>query len=186
MFLSEWREFPSAPCLAGGEKTLWQLACRRYLNRARPWHASEIVSLLVGLRTYQHAGKLWNVASCWLYSANILAMHGHIKVKFILRRFFILLSHSRQTLRYSLTQVTTPFLPNHFTIMTYPSFNTDAVFLIYGGWHWINCSQYNGSMCTAVKYTKRWLNSSKNIQSLGPIDHKEAVKLMISLHKHLV
>ena len=25
--------------------------------------------------------KLWNVASCWLYSANILAMHGHINVK---------------------------------------------------------------------------------------------------------
>ena len=26
--------------------------------------------------------KLWNVASCWLYSANILAMHGPINVKF--------------------------------------------------------------------------------------------------------
>jgi len=26
-------------------------------NRARPWHASELVSFLVGLRTYQHAGR---------------------------------------------------------------------------------------------------------------------------------
>ena len=25
--------------------------------------------------------KLWNVTSCWLYSANILAMHGHMNVK---------------------------------------------------------------------------------------------------------
>jgi len=29
------------------------------LNRARPWHASELVSCLVGLRTYQHPGKIW-------------------------------------------------------------------------------------------------------------------------------
>ena len=27
--------------------------------------------------------KLWNVASCWLYSANILAMHGTMNVKII-------------------------------------------------------------------------------------------------------
>jgi len=26
--------------------------------------------------------KLWNVASCWLYSVNILAMHGPMNVKF--------------------------------------------------------------------------------------------------------
>ena len=25
--------------------------------------------------------KLWNVVSCWLYSAHILAMHGHMNVK---------------------------------------------------------------------------------------------------------
>jgi len=55
MFLSEWREFPSAPCLAR-KKTWWQLASRCCWNRARPWHASEIVSFLVGLRTYQHLG----------------------------------------------------------------------------------------------------------------------------------
>jgi len=27
--------------------------------------------------------KLWNVASYWLYAANILAMHGRMNVKFI-------------------------------------------------------------------------------------------------------
>jgi len=53
MFLSEWREFPSAPCLAG-KRTWWQLAFRCCWNRARTWHASELVSFLVGLRTYQH------------------------------------------------------------------------------------------------------------------------------------
>ena len=35
MFLSEWREFPSAPCLAGKKKTWWQLASRCCWNRAR-------------------------------------------------------------------------------------------------------------------------------------------------------
>ena len=34
MFLSEWREFPSAPCLAGKE-TWWQLASRFCWNCAR-------------------------------------------------------------------------------------------------------------------------------------------------------
>ena len=56
MLLSEWREFPSAPCIAGGKKTWWKLASRCYWIRARPWHASELVSFPVGLRTYQHPG----------------------------------------------------------------------------------------------------------------------------------
>ena len=55
----EWKQanvcqngvFPSAPCLAG-KKTWWQLASRCCWNSARPWHASELVSFLVGLRTY--------------------------------------------------------------------------------------------------------------------------------------
>ena len=53
MFLSEWREFPSTPCLEGKE-TWRQLASPFCWNRARPWHASELVTFLVGLRTYQH------------------------------------------------------------------------------------------------------------------------------------
>jgi len=56
MFVSEWREFPSAPCFVWGgkKKTWWQLASRCCWNRVRPWHASELVYFLVGLRTYQH------------------------------------------------------------------------------------------------------------------------------------
>ena len=42
-----------------GKETWWQLASRCCWNRARPWHASELVSFLVGLRTYQHLG-IWN------------------------------------------------------------------------------------------------------------------------------
>ena len=48
-----WISF-SASCLA--EKNWWQLASRYCWNRARPWHASELVSFLVGQRTYQHQG----------------------------------------------------------------------------------------------------------------------------------
>ena len=54
MFLSEWLEFPSAPCLAVKE-TRWHLVSPCCWNRARPWQASEFVSFLVGLRTYQHS-----------------------------------------------------------------------------------------------------------------------------------
>ena len=52
MFLSEWREFPSR--LAFQEKKTWQLASRCCWNRARPWYASDLVTFVVGLRTYQH------------------------------------------------------------------------------------------------------------------------------------
>jgi len=47
MFLSEWREFPSAPCLAG-KTTWWQLASRWCSNRARPWHASGLLPSWLG------------------------------------------------------------------------------------------------------------------------------------------
>jgi len=82
MFLSEWREFPSAPCMCwvyyrgAGKSLAWpgrkqvtvsvrmarisfgalpcrrkkQLASRCCWNRSRPWHASELVSFLVGLK----------------------------------------------------------------------------------------------------------------------------------------
>ena len=63
MFLSEWREFPSASCLAE-KKTWWQLASRCCWNRARPWHASELVSFLVGLRTYQYPGTITFFVGC--------------------------------------------------------------------------------------------------------------------------
>ena len=55
MFLSEWREFPSAPCLAG-KNFMTARVSMLLKSRARPSHASELVSFLVGLRTYQHPG----------------------------------------------------------------------------------------------------------------------------------
>ena len=49
-----WSSFGALPCR--GKKTCWQLASRCCWNCARPWHASELVSFLVGLRTYRHPG----------------------------------------------------------------------------------------------------------------------------------
>ena len=57
MFLSEWREFPSAPCLAGGVLMTARVSML-LKSRASLTHASELVSFLVGLRTYQHPGNL--------------------------------------------------------------------------------------------------------------------------------
>ena len=95
MFLSEWREFPSAPCLAE-KKNCWHFASRWCWNRALPWHASELVSFLVGLRTYQHPGgyparkshlfcatlcHLWRV---WLYIFTHYLINGTILRKKLL------------------------------------------------------------------------------------------------------
>ena len=71
MFLSEWREFPSAPCLAG-KTTWWQPASRCCWNRARLWHASELVSFLVGLRIYQHSGKMESLLSVCIPLSHVL------------------------------------------------------------------------------------------------------------------
>ena len=54
-FRMAWISFGALPCR---KRTKWQLASRYCWNRARPWHASELVSFLVGLRTYQHPGTL--------------------------------------------------------------------------------------------------------------------------------
>ena len=51
-----WISFGVLPCR--GKKTWWQLASRCCWNRARPWHASELVPFLVGLRTYQLPGTV--------------------------------------------------------------------------------------------------------------------------------
>ena len=47
-----WIFFGALPCRK--KKTWWQLAPRCCWNRARPWYASELVSFLVRLNTYQH------------------------------------------------------------------------------------------------------------------------------------
>ena len=55
--LSEWREFPSALSLAGKKKL--DISRLDVVEIARvAWHAFELVSFLVGLRTYQHPGIL--------------------------------------------------------------------------------------------------------------------------------
>ena len=66
-----WISFGALPCSGcvcvcvcvcgggGGGGIWWQLASRCCWNRARPWYASELVSFLVGLRTYQHSGIVW-------------------------------------------------------------------------------------------------------------------------------
>jgi len=63
-----WISFGALPCRAGGGGPWWQLAARCCLNRARPWHASELVSLLVGLRTYQNP-RYVHCLSCYVLSA---------------------------------------------------------------------------------------------------------------------
>jgi len=55
MFLSEWREFPSAPCIAGRKKLDSSRLDVVEIARVAS-HASELVSFLVVLRTYQHPG----------------------------------------------------------------------------------------------------------------------------------
>ena len=77
MFLSDWREFPSAPCLAG-KTTWWQIASRCRWNRARPWHVSEFVSFLVGLRTYQHPRNLMGCGAlrCRMRALPVLASYN--------------------------------------------------------------------------------------------------------------
>ena len=47
-----WIAFGALPC--GEKKTWWQFASRFCWNLARSWHAAELMSFLVGLRTYQH------------------------------------------------------------------------------------------------------------------------------------
>ena len=51
-----WIFFGALPCRGG--KSWWQLASRCWWNHERPWHASELLSFLVGLRTYQHLGSM--------------------------------------------------------------------------------------------------------------------------------
>jgi len=57
--LSEWLDLLRRLALQGEKKTWWQLASGCCWNRARPCIASELVSFLVGLRTYQHHGTVW-------------------------------------------------------------------------------------------------------------------------------
>ena len=78
--------FDALPCRK--KKTWWQLASRCCWNRSRPWHASELVSVLVGLRTYQHPVKCWNVKTVeeiffeFCYCFNISTFDGRFLLCF--------------------------------------------------------------------------------------------------------
>ena len=50
-----WISFGALSCRK--KKISWQLASRCCWNRGRPWNASELISFLVGVRTYQHPGS---------------------------------------------------------------------------------------------------------------------------------
>jgi len=54
----EWISFGTLPC----RKKTWLQLMPWCWNHARPWHASEHVSFLVGPRTYQHPGT-WSFLS---------------------------------------------------------------------------------------------------------------------------
>ena len=65
-----WISFGALP---SRKTTWWQLASRCCWKRARPWHASELVSVLVGLRTYQHPGSRYQMMG-WLMSKEMERM----------------------------------------------------------------------------------------------------------------
>jgi len=52
MFLSEWREFPSVPCLAEKKKNL----ITAHISMLKLRVPDMLLSFLVGLRTYKHLG----------------------------------------------------------------------------------------------------------------------------------
>jgi len=55
-----WITFGALPC-----RKMFLMTARvcMLLKSPRPWHASELVSFLVGLRTYQHP-SMWNEVPC--------------------------------------------------------------------------------------------------------------------------
>ena len=85
-----WISFGVLPCRK--KKTWWQLASRCCWNRARPWHASELVTFLVGLRTCQNTGNYMigrfyiihfvHYSINWLYSPT----NAHKKIYVSLRK----------------------------------------------------------------------------------------------------
>ena len=68
-----WISSGALPCRK--KKTWWQLASRCCWNRTRPLHASEFISFLVGLRTYQHPCHIAYYHHSFKYS-NLVACSG--------------------------------------------------------------------------------------------------------------
>ena len=75
MFLSEWREFPSEPCLA--EKKIDDSSRLDVVEIARVADMLPgLFSFLVGPRTYQHPGK--HLQCNWRKEIIILVLHNLI------------------------------------------------------------------------------------------------------------
>jgi len=60
-----WTSFDALPCK---KKTWWQLASRCCWNHARPWHASEPVSFLVGDRAKDLTAPRYKLTTVLLWS----------------------------------------------------------------------------------------------------------------------
>jgi len=91
MFPSELREFPSAPCPAGGGD-LDDSSRLDVVEIARD--VSELVSFLVGLRTYQHTGKKILMCFCKRDKTQVCQTTGLTQVPVpttVLQHFFFLL-----------------------------------------------------------------------------------------------
>ena len=59
---------------------VWQISCHTvYVQFSAPDDGSK--TRLKRVECLTEINKLWNVASCWLYSANVLAVHGPMNVK---------------------------------------------------------------------------------------------------------
>ena len=75
-----WISFGALPCKGGAGGTWWQLASRYCWNRARPWHPSELVFFLVGLRTHQHACSvallIFNLDIRWRRVVSVTPRHS--------------------------------------------------------------------------------------------------------------
>jgi len=73
--------------------------------------------------------KLWNIASCWLYSENILAMHGPMNVK----HFYIL------------------YFENYFCVNSYKQNDSAKLFLIDKLCSLIKINSNNAKRCVGLQ-----------------------------------
>ena len=83
LFLSEWREFPSAPCLAE-KKKLEDSSRICVLEITRVPDMLQLISFLVGLRTYQLPGNVFAVRSLAYTNQT-----GSVRLKVTLRRVHV-------------------------------------------------------------------------------------------------
>ena len=145
-FLSEWREFPSAPCLAG-KKIWWQLVSPCCWNRAPPWHASEFVSFLVGLRTYQHPNK---------------SDHSLKQSELLYKLFLLLQTSAALYLKYTMRQHVPAKLPDT------PQVNIKSIFTAVHLW-FKKLRPCNGQLIGAYNHFMRCEETAVRLGSLKTV-----------------